>query len=223
VTGFFRRHFTAGSETPGEWCQSFWWPATISPLVDAKTVEHWRVTWDPIAFRREVEGEDIDDAETMFGMELVLSCLADWDPFTPADAYRYSPPLSEWQRADGRSEKVLAFDVAAGIDWGTVHDGNVLACIGALDDQGANGSGHVYYLAHLDARYGTTYDEFIPIVAKAAEGFHFAVMIAETNGVGQYPSEILARTINDQRQGTHVRPRATHSNVKLETFSKIAG
>ena len=216
-TGFFRKYFARGMESPDDWCRAWWWPSSLSPLVSADLVEEWRRTWDPVAFRREVLGEDVDEAECMFPQELVLSCLADWEPFTPADARRRSPYNHEVKA------KELAYSVSVGIDWGTVKDGNVVSCVGVLDDRGANGAPYVYYLAHLDARYGLGYDEFFDVVTDVTNGFHARMVVAESNGVGQYPSTVLSKKIKEQRQGSQTFCRSTTAQIKFETFSKIHG
>jgi hypothetical protein len=216
-TGFFRRYFSRGMESPDEWCRAWWWPSSISPLVSRELVEEWQRTWDPIAFRREVLGEDVDEAECMFPQELVLSCLADWEPFTPADARRRSPYDYQSKR------KELGYTVSVGIDWGTVRDGNVVAAVGVLDDLGANGPGYVYYLAHLDARYGIGYDEFFDVITDVTAGYHARMVVAESNGVGQYPSTVLSRRIREQGNGSQTFCRPTTAAIKLETFSRIHG
>jgi hypothetical protein len=216
-TGFFRRYFARGMESPDGWCRSYWWPSTISPNVSTELVEEWRRSWDPVAFRREVLGEDVDEAEAMFPMSLVLDCLADWEPFGPDEARRRSPFDHQVK------QKELAYSVAVGIDWGTVRDGNVVACVGALDDGGANGPGYVYYLAHLKALYGIGYDEFFDVVTDVTAGFHARMVVAESNGVGQYPSTVLSRRIREQHNGSQTFCRATTAQIKFETFSKIHG
>ena len=216
-TGFFRRYFARGETSPDEWCRSYWWPSTISPNVNSDLVAEWRRTWDPIAFRREVLGEDVDEAEAMFPMSLVLSCLADWQSFGPDEARRRSPYDHQLKA------KELAYSVSVGIDWGTVKDGNVVACVGVLDDRGANGPGYVYYLAHLTALYGIGYDQFFDVVTNVTAGFHARMVVAENNGVGQYPSTVLSRKIKEQRQGSQVFCRPTTAQIKFETFSKIHG
>lgn len=222
VTGFFRRYYTRGVESPDEGCRSFWWPSTISPRVSKKLVEEWRRTWDPVAFRREVLGEDVDEAEAMFPMSLVLDCLADWEPFGPADAARWSAPYPDWD-VERRGMRDLSCSVALGIDWGTVRDGNVVAAVGALDDGGANGEGHVYYLAHLDARYGTEYDDFMPVIMDVAGGFDARVVVSENNGVGAYPSTRIRKKIMAERRGTEVFCKATSGPIKLEVFALMHG
>ena len=216
-TGFFRKYFARGMETPDEWCRSYWWPSTISPNVSKELVEEWARTWDPVAYRREVLGEDVDEAECMFPQELVLSCLADWEPLGPDEARRRSP--YDYQH----KAKELTYSVAVGIDFGQVRDGNVVAAVGALDDRGANGPGYVYYLAHLDARYGISYDRFFDIVTDVTAGFHAPMVVAESNGVGQYPSTVLSRRIREQGQGSRVFCRPTTAQIKFETFSRIHG
>ena len=157
----------------------------------------------------------------MFSEELILSSSCGLGsrsrPPMPAGLPRPRDPAY----GTGRE---LCYDVGLGIDWGTKRDGNVVAAIGALGDEGANGVGHVYYVAWLDARYGMSYDKFFPVIEDVAAGFYAHTTVAETNGVGSYPSTVIHKRLMAQGTGSgDVFCLPTTAQANLEGFSKIHG
>ena len=50
ATGFFRRLFRAGSESPDEWCKSYWWPASLRP----PEVGEPQAAWPAVSFTVEL-------------------------------------------------------------------------------------------------------------------------------------------------------------------------
>lgn len=185
--------------------ESWHWPSTVSPAVDQELIEQWRRTDPPRVFAREVLAEWLDDAGAVFtaGELEVL-----------ADDYELVPPAAWSRRAE----------VVAGVDWGFA-DASTLVVV-AGDSPGEDGRPR-YWVPWLVERYGVPYEAFIGEVVQAAgdpvagSGYPFARVMAEANGVGQMPAQVLGRRLWELEGRTVVEPVHTTAASKEDAFGLV--
>lgn len=185
--------------------ESWHWPSTTSPMVDRDLVESWRRTDPPRVFAREVLAEWLDDAGAVFTAG-ELEALADgYDLVSPA----------AWSR---RAE------VVAGVDWG-FSDASTLVVV-AGDTPAGDGRAR-YWVPWLVERFGVPYEAFISEVVQAAgdpaagSGFLFGRVLAEANGVGQMPAQVLGRRLWELEGRNVVEPVHTTAASKEDAFGLI--
>ena len=204
---FFRSTWLRGQVHSPEFA-SFHWPSTASPLMDAALLESFRETMTERDYQREVAAEWIDDVGAFFTAAEIDDAVAD---------YQMTPP----EKAHGQ----LA---AAGLDWGAQVDAHALVMLAVLDDDDLNrgtlGDELVYFLPWIEQHFKTPYNQFIDRVLKVGEGYNLPVVVSETNGVGQFPTEMLTRRFWTERPGgrmTEVMPVATTARRKMSGFNSI--
>lgn len=184
---FFRRLFELGQDMADPDYDSFHWNYTVSPLINREFLERERERVDPLTFASEVLGEWTDAVGSYFTYDEILNAVADY-------------PLLPPEEATGET-------VICGIDWGVSYDSNAIVTVAAMRDWGKNPDLRqpVFIVPWLQERKAgtTTYDGFIAEIASASAqkragqraGYHFGLIVAEVNGVGQYPVEDLARRL----------------------------
>ncbi|QXU55218.1 terminase large subunit domain-containing protein [Rhodococcus sp. LW-XY12] len=202
---FFHRQWQTGRLDPSDRAESFHWPSTASPLVDAELLEDFRKTMTAREYAREVDAEWIDDAGSYF-------TAAELDDNT-AD-YALIPP----DKAHGQA-------AVAGVDWG-FNDSNALVLLGVLDDgelnRGRFQNDLVYFLPWLEHHSKMPYSTFIDRIATVARGYDLVRVISETNGVGQMPTQVLRNTI-DRQEWTSSRRRTQVTAVTTDNRRKTSG
>ncbi|WP_072687790.1 terminase large subunit domain-containing protein [Rhodococcus marinonascens] len=205
---FFRSKYLEGLGSPSARVRSWHWPSTASPIADHELIDEWRRTWSPIKFKTEIEAEWTDETGAYFTMEELDNAVAD---------YALIPP----EQAHGQT-------AVAGIDWG-FNDSNALVLLGVLDDQELNRGKHldelVYFLPWLEAHHRMPYSDFIDRIAAVAREYGLVRLISESNGVGQMPSQVLLRRIENQchlmRQWTPVTPVTTDNRRKTSGYGAL--
>lgn len=206
--GFFAVAWRAG-ESGESGHASFRWPSTVSPLVDGDLLEVWRRSSTDREWRAEVLAEWVDEAGAYFTADELEGSVAE---------YRMIDPME----AAGQV-------VAGGVDWGFARDANALALLGVLSDGDLNVGAHpdevVFFVAHLEERFGMRYSDFIDRVVDVADrdrgGFYVRTLASETNGVGQMPTEQLVDRCSERGTGTLVAPVHTDARRKESAFGAI--
>lgn len=176
---------------------SWHWPSTVSPAVDLDLIEQWRRTDNPRTFAREVLAEWPDDQGAYFTAAELDAMTGDHELVTPA----------EWSR------RAL---VSGGVDWGFSSDANALTVVagGPFD-----ADGHAtWWVPWVEERFGLPYAAWIDRIVEIAEGYPFARLVCETNGVGQMPSQILAARMAEAHRGVFVDPVSTTAALKENAF-----
>ncbi|EYT65058.1 hypothetical protein H483_0102260 [Dietzia sp. UCD-THP] len=204
---FFRSTWLKGQTHTAEFA-AFHWPSHASPLVDAALLESFAATMTDRDYTREVLAEWVDDIGVFFTADEINQAVAD---------YQLTPP-----------EKARGQVAAAGLDWGAQVDAHALVLVSILDDEELNRGKHgdelVYYLPWLESHYKTPYSVFIDRIVHVASRYHLPAIVSETNGVGQFPTELLTRRLWTERPGGHtsgVVPIATTARRKMSGFNKI--
>lgn len=201
VDHFFRQMWTRGMDAPDEHIRSWHWPSTVSPMVDGALLEEIR----------EQRGREYFDREY----------LAVWGDasgayFTTSEVQ--SAVEKEPHVVDGAGAGVVpAF---GGIDWGQARDASALAML-TIDDEAtaARVDGRpVFRVSLLLERYRAPYHQFIDEVIDIVRGYRFLALGAETNGVGQMPTEELRRALGSLAP---VTPLVTTATSKAEGFGRI--
>ena len=222
---FFRHRWTLGQDPsdPDHW--SAQWTYEVSPKINKALLEREKERSDPVVYRAEVLGEWVDEVGSYFTSEEILNATADYDLLPPSEA--------------------TGEVVTAGIDWGVSYDSNAIVTVAAMRDWGKNGDKRqpVYIVPWLQERRAGTvsYDQFIGEIAEASiqrrksrrvNGYHFGMVVAETNGVGQYPAEDLAKRLGANivsevvpvsRTWETMLPWTTTARNKQDAFGRVRG
>jgi hypothetical protein len=204
VDHWFRTLWRRGMDSPDAMHEGFHWPSTVSPLVDQTLVDHWRETWPDMEFRREVLAEWTDDAGSYFTEAELTNAIGDWEMVPPAEGAQ------------------LGF-VAGGIDWGYSVDANTLAVIAALPEPDEHGRTR-YWVPWVQEEYRKPYADWIDdLVGMTATpsfpaGFTFGRLVAEVNGCGMMPSQVLQSRLSDLGVGHVVEPVATDLRLKESSY-----
>jgi hypothetical protein len=204
VDHWFRMLWRRGMDQPDEMYEAFHWPSTVSPLVDQALVGHWRESWPESEFRREVLAEWTDDAGAYFTEAELSGAVGGWGMVPPAD---------------GRQLGL----VVGGVDWGYSTDANTLGVIAALPE--SDGHGRVrYWVPFVREEFRLPYAEWIDeLVAMTATssfpaGFTFSALVAEGNGVGMMPSQVLQARLSELGVGHVVEVVMTDLRLKESAF-----
>jgi len=176
---------------------AFRWKLADCEWISPATIEAARLTLSPLRFAAEYEGEFVGSGDSYFARSDLLACVADY-------------PL---RRLGGGAEPAVM-----GLDWGRARDAHAVVLAGLVDDYGVN-DGPVVALPWLETSR-RPYGEQVAEVAGLAEGWRLGAVISETNGVGAYPSEELARLL--QPRGVSVRPVASTQTSKEDAYGKAA-
>jgi hypothetical protein len=188
---FFAVLYRAG-ERGERSCESFHWPSTASPLVDAQLLSLWRDTSPQREYEREVEARWVDDAGAYFTSAELRTAIDDTPMVRPSDA--------------------RGMLVVGGVDWGFAHDASALAVIASKRDARAM----THRLVWCEQRFDTTYAQFVELVAQSARGYRFRRLASEQNGVGAMPTQELVRRLGSRVVGIHTDHRS-----KEDAFGRI--
>jgi len=179
---FFRQLWQRGMTAPDEHVASWHWPSSVSPMVDAALLEQIREREAPHYFAREFLAEWTDDVGAFFTSVELEAATKVFDLVSPDE---YAGGL---------------VNVVGGVDWGARHDANTLAVISRAPEPVDERGRARYRVMWLEEHFGLSYDGWIDRLVEVGCRFPFAALAAETNGVGDYPSTMLA-----QRLGWHGR------------------
>ena len=195
---FFRQLWRRGMDAPDEMVAAWHWPSSVSPLVDAALLEHWRDTWPAREFATEVMAEWVDDSGAYFS-------TAELDAAATVEAMVLP--------VDGAS----AGGVVGGVDWGFSRDANALTVLAArpeLDERGRRR----FWVPYVREAFGLAYDDWIDELAETASGFTFERLVCESNGVGAMPSMVLAKRFAQGGLRDVVEPVTTTAVLKETAF-----
>ncbi|UXM93313.1 terminase large subunit domain-containing protein [Paenarthrobacter sp. JL.01a] len=209
---FFRKLWQQGMDHPNEQVESWHWPSTVSPLVDAVLLEQIRQRESAEYFRREFLAEWTDEAGAYFTEAEIMRAVADYSMTGPEEL-----PL----------DSSLPYAVAAGVDWGFAKDANALAMVSVLEDFGNNRNRHgddlVFFVPWLEVKHNWAYAQFIDRVVEIAGSYRMQMIASELNGPGQYPTDDLVDKLHRSGNYGWVAPVWTDMRRKQSGFSKIKG
>lgn len=180
--------------------ESFWWPSSISPLVDLSLLKEWAETDNPRVYRREVLAEWVDDAGAYFTAAELEQATCDEPLIAPADAQSAS--------------------VVGGVDFGFAQDASTLAVVGALPEPDPRGRLR-YRLLWAEEAFSTPYADWVESVVEIAGSYRFAALACETNGVGGMPTQVMARLMWEAGHGDVVVPVTTTARSKEDSYGFI--
>ncbi|MBT8159321.1 terminase family protein [Arthrobacter sp. GN70] len=210
VDHFFRALWQRGMDAPSDQVESWHWPSSVSPLVDAALLEQIRQRETAEYFRREFLAEWTDDAGSYFSESEIMGAVAD---------YRMCPPedLESW------FERPYA--AAAGLDWGYAQDASAMALVSVLEDWGANrgmlGDDYALFVPWLEVRHGWPYSRFIDRVVETAGRYYLPVIASEVNGPGEPVTQNLREKAHAAGADCGVYKVWTDNRRKMSGFSKI--
>jgi len=174
--GWFSVAYRAGQrhETGHE---SFTWPSTASPLVDADLLAIWRGSSSEREYAREVLAQWVDSAGSYFSDDELETALSD---------YEMVPP-SEGRRLRG----------VAGIDWGMRVDSSAVVVLSEASpgDLPEEWPPHTFWVPWIEEGVHVAYGTFLSRVVDVAHGYRLRRIASECNGVGQMPTDELARML----------------------------
>lgn len=194
---FFRQLWRRGMDAPDEHVAAWHWPSSISPLVSAELLEQIREREPAHYFAREYLAEFQDDVASFFTTQELERATGDFEMVPP-----------EQGAALGL--------VAGGVDWASRRDAQALSVIAGTgwDDRGRP----MYRLVWCEEHFSMSYDAWIERLVEVAGGFRFSVIASETNGVGDYPTVMLAKRLWETGRG-RVEPVQTTAKLKESAFS----
>lgn len=212
---FFRVLWRRGMDAPDGQVESWHWPSTVSPLVDEVLLEDIRSRSTSEYFEREYMAQWTDGLGTYFTEAELSAAVADDVLVDPAEGWKLGP-------------------VAGGVDWGFANDANTLVVIAAVRDAAVDGR-PVFAVVHVEERYRMPYSDWIshlvsltspparerPWFVAPAPGFIWAALVAEVNGVGQMPAQVLHARMTAIGLGHVVAPVTTTARTKETTFGYV--
>lgn len=202
---FFHDLWRQGMDRPDGEVESWHWPSTVSPWVQAN------LTW--------LEGMRGRSAPDYFDREY----LAEWT--SASGSFFESSEIDDATRddllVDAADPEWLAQLgwVTAGVDFGMRRDANALVVISALlepDERGRT----VYAVRFVEERFRLAYEAWIERLVELAGPGGFAVgrMVAEVSGVGQMPVAVLERRLWETTGRQMVEPISTTARLKEDLF-----
>lgn len=177
--------------------KTFRWKLNDAWWIHQSVVEAARATMSPLRFRAEYEGEFVTSGDSYFDRSDIVACTADY-------------PL----RRDG-IEANTRMPGALGLDWGRQQDAHAIALVGLLDDYGVNPQSTL--IAPWVETSRRVYGSQVAEVTRLTELWDLTVR-TETNGVGAYPSEELARRLGGR---IRVAPSATTQHSKEDAYGRL--
>lgn len=198
---FFRVLWQRGMAAPSEQVAAWHWPSSTSPLVDQDLLEEIRDRESPAYFAREFLAEWTDAAGAYF---------------TTAELEAATEDLELVDPVEGAGCGV----VVGGVDWGMARDAHALTVLAGLPEVDGKGRQR-FRVAWLEERFGLSYEAWIDRLVEVAGGFTFSTLSAETNGVGQMPTQVLARRLWEALGRDLVAPVATTARLKEDAFGFI--
>lgn len=202
---FFRQLWSRGMKAPDQQVAAWHWPSSVSPMVDRDLLEQIRDRESPAYFSREFLAEWSDPTGAFFtSVEL--------------DDAVHDVPLLDPDDAD--ADPAALGGVVGGVDWGMQRDAHALTVIAARAEP--DGRGRIrYWVPWVEERYGMTYDAWIARLVELSGRFLFNALSAETNGVGQMPTQVLGRGVWEAVGREVVQPVSTTARLKEDGFGFI--
>jgi hypothetical protein len=212
---FFAAAYDAGLRG-AEGYSSHHWPSTINPLVDESLIEQFKVTMTEREYRMEVLGEWVDAQGAWFTPAELEAAkgLAGDRGFEIIDPFAVHVP---------GGERIV---VDAGVDWGFAPDSNALVTIGVVPSWVPWHRPGLRWVPYVVERKATAYEQWIDEIVELGRSscLRFGRVAAESNGVGQMPSQVLRRRLIEAGAAgaavavttTGVRKEAAFSALKLE-------
>lgn len=201
---FFRALWTRGMSAPDGQLAAWHWPSIVSPLVDEQLLAEIRERETPAYFEREYEAKWTDAAGAYFTMAEIDAATGD------AGVVDVAELLEEHGPGLGLGT------VVGGVDWGMARDAHALTVVAGLE---ADERGRPRYgVRFVEERFGLSYEAWIDRLEEHARAFAFSVVTAETNGVGQMPTQVLARRLWEATGRDVVAPVATTARLKEDLF-----
>lgn len=198
---FFRSLWQAGMDAPSVALQSWWWPSSVSPLVDAVLLEEIRSRSSVEYFEREYLAVWGDVSGQYFAGE-------------DLEAARVDEPL---EVPEGRPPAV------GGVDWGQARDASTLVAV--VTDGPATEARpdrrSVYRVVLARSWDRQPYHQVIADMVEVAGSVEFWALVSETNGVGAMPSEELRRAMVGAGRGDPVWPVVTTNKSKADGFGLV--
>lgn len=237
VDHFFRRLWQRGMDSPDGMYESWHWPSTVSPLMDADLLEEIRAHENPIVFEREYLAVWSDASGGLLSPDEISAAVLDYGLVEPVDVVLHGSARS---RGFGSSGWELPA-VCAGLDWGSARDANAVVLLAALDDGGLNvpeltvdhAGDYVFFIPWLEVHHRMLYGDFIGRLVRLATKYNVQVFASETNGVGAYPTEELGRQLMRAHedgllarwhgQPSWVEPVWTDNRRKQAMFGRLKG
>ncbi|WAC54261.1 terminase large subunit domain-containing protein [Gordonia sp. SL306] len=182
VDHFFRVMWQMGMDKPDDYCTSFHWPSSLSPLIDDDFLARIQSHTASHKFAMEYLAEWGDQAGAYFSTDELDNARAEYelvDPMAPRGDYR----------------------VVGGLDWGMAHDANAVVYLAASGDVDLNaakyGSEPVFWIPAIEQHFRMEYATFIDRLIEHAKHLNVQRFISETNGVGQMPTQVLSRKMRE--------------------------
>lgn len=220
---FFRRLWHEGQDPRNPDYVSFHWDYRVSPKINHALLEREKERTDPLTYRAEVLGEWVDDADSYFTFDEVMNAVADY-------------PLLPPEQAAGEV-------VFGGVDYGVRYDSNALVLVAPLAPWvRRDGSGSTCFIVpwleeHPAGRTDLAgFTERVAATSCAVRqgrprpGYHYQLLVTETNGVGAMPSQELAKRMGavvvqePLLAGTGweaVLPVATTATYKRDAYGRL--
>lgn len=216
---FFHDLWRQGMDRPDAEVESWHWPSTVNPLVDAGWLEAVRGRSASDYFGREYEAEWTSASGAYFDDEEIMRCVADY-PLMDAAAARVASPFVEGPGF------VRALPAVAGVDWGMRRDSNAVALVSPMDDLGVNDGllgdwQRPLFVPYLAAEAGWQWDEFCGHVADLAAAYEMQVIASELNGVGDAATRMLQMACHARGLGSVVAGVWTDQRRKQAGFGKL--
>jgi hypothetical protein len=180
--------------------ESFHWPSTVSPLVDATLLAQWEATDPERVFKAEVLAQWVDDAGCYFTSAELQAAVRDYALI--------EPHMARGMRCVG------------GVDWGFSRDASTLVVLAPVGRERAVEFGcdaSALFLPYLSEGVGVRYGDWVDKVARVAGGYRFKRIVSECNGVGAMPSQELAAKVGWRV----VEPVHTTAALKEDAFGRI--
>jgi len=146
------------------------YPSHMSPLVSKEQLAQWQQDMTKEEWKREVEAQWIEVANSFFPMDIIISCI---DPEL-GDQDSPNRCIDDLEKVKPRQLKGLFY---AGLDVGKQVDHSVVAVIQKIDNKRRLVYKHQFPL-------GTPYPNVIGHIAKAHQVFNFQKLLVDKTGVG---------------------------------------
>ncbi len=200
---FFRALWTRAQAAPSGELEAWHWPSSTSPLVDDVLLEAIRERETPAYFEREYLAKWTDSAGAYF---TTAELEAATDEGVELVTLESDPGVLAGLGA-----------VVGGVDWGMARDAHALTVVAGLSEPDARGRAR-YVVALVEERFGLSYERWIDRLVDAVGLLRLQVLTAETNGVGQMPTQVLARRVWEATGWERVVPVATTARLKEDLF-----
>lgn len=213
---WYRGLWQRGMDSPDAMYESWHWPSTASPMVDAALLEEIRKRETDEYFRREYLAEWTSDYGSYLTEEEISAAVVGYRLASPQMVSGWSP----WDPYSQRKER--PYTAVSGVDWAFSRDANAQVLMAALDDGGLNpGAEHRYFVPWMEFAYKTPYSKWVTTVADTAKGYGLRVVASEANGVGAAPTQSLQDEMGRRATGCFVAAVWTDARRKMSGFGQI--